>query len=49
MGNKSKNNQPNMTAIVEATSIQHYAGPIPQASEIAKYEEIIPGAANRIF
>lgn len=26
-----------------------YRGPLPPASEIAKYEEVYPGAAERIF
>ena len=28
---------------------QTYTGPIPPSSELSKYEEIIPGAANRII
>ena len=30
-------------------SMELYSGPIPPASELAKYETILPGAANRIL
>ncbi len=28
---------------------QHYSGPIPPASEFAKYEHVLPGSADRII
>jgi uncharacterized membrane protein len=28
---------------------QHYSGPIPPASEFAKYEKVLPGSADRII
>ena len=41
------------SVISETTSYQeyslHYGGPIPPASEMARYEKIIPGAAERIL
>ena len=50
MGKKSKINNPNPNAILGQASIErHYSGPIPPASEMAKYEEICQGAANRIL
>lgn len=35
--------------IVGITHEQHYSGPIPPASELAKYEQACAGAANRII
>jgi len=42
-----KDNTPIIGASVNTMSI--YAGPIPSADELAKYENILPGSANRIL
>ncbi len=34
---------------IQSASISSYSGPLPPASEVAKYEEVYPGAAERIF
>ncbi len=31
------------------TQVKHYSGPIPTAEEFARYEEIYPGSAERLF
>ncbi len=31
------------------TQVRHYSGPIPPAEEFARYEEIYPGSADRLF
>ncbi len=31
------------------TQVSHYRGPIPPAEEFARYEEIYPGSADRLF
>ena len=33
----------------QAHQITHSAGPVPPAEEIARYEQVMPGAADRIF
>ena len=55
MANKSKhpvakndNNTPESNT--QATLVaQQYTGPIPMASELEKYEQVLPGAADRIL
>lgn len=34
---------------IQGASISSYSGPLPPASELAKYEEVYPGATERIF
>lgn len=44
--NKKPNNaKVNSTAI----AMQVYSGPIPSANELKKYEDVLPGAAERII
>ncbi|WP_355660068.1 DUF2335 domain-containing protein [Halomonas salifodinae] len=33
----------------QAQQITHSSGPVPPAEEMARYEQVIPGAADRIF
>jgi uncharacterized membrane protein len=47
MENNLEVNKENTPVIVETQQL--YLGPIPPASEMAKYEEICPGATNRIL
>lgn len=50
--NKNNNNQPtkNQTTVqIKQTQATTYSGPIPAAEEFRKYEEILPGAADRIL
>ncbi|MDR0368014.1 MAG: DUF2335 domain-containing protein [Bacteroidales bacterium] len=42
-----KSQQENKRQIVAAS--QHYSGPIPDPESLAKYEQIMPGAAERIL
>jgi uncharacterized membrane protein len=35
--------------IISKIEMEHYSGPIPSASELEKYERILPGAADRIM
>lgn len=55
MGNKrslpSKNGtSPSATTrVVSVEQRELYAGPIPSAREFAKYEEVVPGSADRIL
>ena len=35
-------------AKVQATATTSYSGPLPQPDDLARYDEILPGAANRI-
>lgn len=48
---KTQVQQPNRATVVARTETQSllYAGPIPMASELAKYEQVCPGSANRII
>lgn len=39
----------NTTPTKVMRSMELYSGPIPPASELARYETILPGAANRIL
>lgn len=45
--NKNGDKNPVVKATVRAMEI--HSGPIPSASELAKYENVLPGAANRIL
>lgn len=36
-------------AVVRRAEMQVYSGPIPSANELRKYEDIVPGAADRIL
>jgi uncharacterized membrane protein len=35
--------------ILATVTLTQYSGPLPQSDEIKKYEEVIPGAGNRII
>lgn len=41
--------QPNKNLVQQYSSLSFSAGPLPPASEIKKYEEILSGAADRIL
>ncbi|MDD3468421.1 MAG: DUF2335 domain-containing protein [Thermoguttaceae bacterium] len=43
-GQKPKSQRP-----VKITQVQQYVGPLPPASELGVYEQILPGAAERIL
>lgn len=43
------NNQVGLPVNRNSLQIAHYTGPIPPANELAKYEEAVPGAAERIL
>ena len=50
LSNTAKKQQTKNPQIIGAShSMELYSGPIPPASELAKYETILPGAANRIL
>ena len=53
MGSRSKNSNNKVaqrsTAAVSSITAASYYGPIPPASEMAHYDEIHPGMANRIM
>lgn len=53
MNGKAIKNEGNEKALkaAKATAVVHaeYSGPLPQASEFKKYEDTLPGAANRIL
>ena len=39
----------NQSALIRKTEGAFFSGPLPQAQELQKYNEIVPGAANRII
>lgn len=45
----SSNTARNEKTIVRRAAMQVYSGPIPSANELRKYEEVVPGAADRIL
>lgn len=47
MGKNKKSRYPN-TVVTQAQSIS-YSGPLPVPEHLARYEQILPGAAERIF
>jgi uncharacterized membrane protein len=48
MSKHSQHNQPNQIVRHEQASFA-YAGPIPHPNDLARYEQILPGAAERIM
>lgn len=46
---KPAKKQEGAVAVHQSIQQVQYSGPIPQASELEKYEQILPGAADRIL
>lgn len=46
-----RNNKANSKSVASASvrAVELYSGPIPPASELTKYESVLPGAADRIL
>ena len=48
--NQVKRTVPQQAGMLRATQrVSHYSGPLPQSEELARYNEIIPNAAERIL
>lgn len=45
----STGNQQSRDAIIQASKITHSSGPLPPAEEMFRYEQVMQGAADRIF
>lgn len=44
-----KNVPGNIKQSVEITESKHFSGPLPPPEELAKYDRVVPGAAERII
>lgn len=44
-----ENDTPNGKVLARATIEEHFSGPLPHPVILQKYEEILPGSAERIF
>ena len=49
--NANPNNNPNKGHIeaIQVSESRHYSGPLPLPEDLAKYDQIVPGAAERII
>lgn len=46
---KQVNNKNNIALQISRSEISSFTGPIPPAEDLKKYEQILPGAAERLF
>ena len=46
---QNENQEAELTLTHEVRTVRSYSGPIPPAEEFARYEDVFPGSANRLF
>jgi len=49
MSKNHPNQQNNRTMLVQQTSVQSFSGPLPPPEVLKRFDEIVPGAAERII